>query len=117
MPEFDLSPAAQQWVNVVLIWLGFGLLAGLLARALVPGRQPVGPVATLVIGVLGSVIGLFGLSYFLHGKPVNPISPVGLLSAAGGALVLLIAYRVFLAARAEPPKPAPPQKPADGTAP
>ena len=38
----ELSPAAQQVVNVVLIWLGFGVLTGLLARALLPGREPRG---------------------------------------------------------------------------
>lgn len=117
MPEIDLSPAAQQWVNVVLIWLGFGLVAGLLARTLVPGKQPVGPVATLVIGVLGTVIGLFALSHSLQGKPINPISPAGLLAATAGAFVLLIAYRILLAVRAEPPKEAPPQKPAGGAGP
>lgn len=114
MPEFDLSPAAQHWVNVVLIWLGFGLVAGLLARAMVPGKHPVGPVATLVTGMLGSVIGLFALSHFLEGKAINPLSPGGLLAASAGAMVVLIVYRVFLAARAQPPQPAP-QKPADGT--
>jgi uncharacterized membrane protein YeaQ/YmgE (transglycosylase-associated protein family) len=97
VPEFEFSPTAQQWVNVILIWLGFGLLAGLLARALVPGRHTVGAVATLVIGVLGSTIGLLGLSYLLQGRPLNPISPVGLLAAAAGAFVLLVLYRVFIA--------------------
>jgi uncharacterized membrane protein YeaQ/YmgE (transglycosylase-associated protein family) len=93
MEEWNLAPAAQQWVNVVLIWLGFAMLAGLLARTLVPNSASVGPVATLVIGMVGSVVGLFGLSYFLQGKPINPISPVGLFAASAGALVVLVIYR------------------------
>ena len=36
MPELELSPAAQQWVNVVLIWVGFGTLSGLLAMLVLP---------------------------------------------------------------------------------
>ncbi len=106
MPEFDLSPAAQQWINLVLIWLGFGILAGLLARALVPGREPAGPLATLVVGVAGSTIGLFVLSRLVDGRPINPISLPGLLAATGGALVLLIAYRVVGVIRIEPPEQA-----------
>lgn len=96
-----LSETAQQWVNVVLIWIGFGTLAGLLARAILPGRDPAGAVATLVVGITGSTIGLLVLSYFSsrfwEAEPTNPISPVGLLAATGGAFVLLAAYRVMIA--------------------
>jgi len=95
MEEWNLAPAAQQWVNVVLIWVGFAMVAGLLARTLVPSSSSVGPIATLVIGMVGSVIGLVGLSYFLQGKSINPISPMGLFAASAGALVLLVMYRVL----------------------
>ena len=42
MAELELSELAQQWVNLVLIWVGFGALVGLLARALLPGQEPKG---------------------------------------------------------------------------
>ena len=45
-----LSPAAQQWINVVLIWVGFGTLVGLLATVIFPFRRPVGPFWAMVIG-------------------------------------------------------------------
>lgn len=93
MPQFDLSPAAQQWTNVVLIWLGFGILAGLLAKALIPGRKPAGPVGTLMVGVMGSFVGPLGLSLVMGSSDFNPISPLGLLASVGGAAVLLAAYR------------------------
>ena len=95
MPEFDLSPAAQHWVNVVLVWIGFGALAGLLARAVLPLRQPVGPLPTMVVGIVGSAVGLLALSLLWSDRPLNPISLVGFLAATAGALVLLILYRVY----------------------
>ena len=58
----ELSPAAQQVVNVVLIWLGFGVLTGLLARALLPGREPRGLTGTLILGVMGSFLGPAAMS-------------------------------------------------------
>ncbi len=99
MAEFQLSPDAQQCVNVVLIWVGFGTLAGLLARALVPGREPAGAVGTIVIGILGSTVGPVVLTHVLKQRDFNPISPLGFLAAIGGAFLLLTAYRVLLALR------------------
>jgi uncharacterized membrane protein YeaQ/YmgE (transglycosylase-associated protein family) len=91
-----MSPAAQQWVNVVLIWVGFGTLAGLLARALIPGREPSGAVGTVLIGVVGSVVGPLVLCHFLHPQDFNPISPLGFLATVGGALIALMAYRLLV---------------------
>ena len=101
MGEFEFSQTAQHWVNVTLIWIGLGTLAGLAARAILPGRDPGGAVATLVLGITGSVIGLWALSLvatqFWSQQPLNPISPLGLLAAAAGAFLLLTAYRVMAA--------------------
>ena len=97
MPPIELSPAAQHWVNVVLIWVGFGTLAGLLARAVLPTDHPAGPVATVVAGVCGSLIGLLVLSLLLNGRPFNPISPLGFLAATAAAFLLLTLYRLAAA--------------------
>jgi uncharacterized membrane protein YeaQ/YmgE (transglycosylase-associated protein family) len=93
MPELELSPIAQQWFNVVLIWVGFGTLAGLLAMLVLPVDQSSHPVTTLVIGIGGSTIGLLGLSWILQGRQFNPISPLGFVAATAGAFLLLIVYR------------------------
>ena len=93
MPQLDLSPHAQQWVNVVLIWVGFGTLAGLLARVILPVRHPSGLVATLLLGIVGSLIGLLALSLLLGQRQLNPISPLGFLAATAAAFTLLILYR------------------------
>lgn len=90
MPE--LSPAVQHWVNVVLIWVGFGSLAGLLARVVLPLREPSGPLPTLTLGIAGSAFGLGLLTWLLGGKEHNPISPIGFLAATSGSLLLLLLY-------------------------
>jgi uncharacterized membrane protein YeaQ/YmgE (transglycosylase-associated protein family) len=93
MPELELSEAAQHWVNVVLIWVGFGTIAGLLAVMILPVRQPAGPITTLLLGIVGSLIGLIVLSWFFQGRQFNPISPLGFLAATTGAFLLLIIFR------------------------
>jgi len=99
--EIELSQTAQHWANIVLIWIGFGVLAGLLAKAILPGRDPSGTVGTLVIGVAGSTLGLFVFHRFVlatsQSREFNPISPLGMLAAAAGALALLVAYRLLAA--------------------
>lgn len=90
-----LSEQAQQWANDVLVWIGFGTAVGLLAKAIMPGRDPGGAVATLAMGIGGTVIGCGTLSYFYTGHRVTPISPLGLAVATAGAFVLLFFYRLL----------------------
>lgn len=92
MPELELSQTAQHWVSIVLIWIGLGTVAGLVARVLLPLREP-GAVGTLVIGILGSTAGLWTLSLLVTQEPVNPISPVGFFAACLGAFALLLGFR------------------------
>jgi uncharacterized membrane protein YeaQ/YmgE (transglycosylase-associated protein family) len=94
MIELALSPTAQQWVNVTLIWVGFGTLAGLLATVILPMRRSVGPFLAMVMGILGSTVGLLGLSWLFPDRPMNPITPLGFLAATIGAFVLLVLYRL-----------------------
>jgi len=101
MPNFEFGATAQHWFNVVLIWVGFGTVAGLLARWLLPVREVGGAVVVVTLGILGSVLGPLGLSYFLKDRLANPLSPLGLLAATAGAFLLLALYRV-LAVRSEP---------------
>ncbi|MDQ1379591.1 MAG: hypothetical protein QOG65_3039 [Actinomycetota bacterium] len=71
-----------------------GLIAGFLARALLPGRDPMSVGATLVLGILGSFLGGF-LGWALFGKDLDQgaIQPSGILGSIVGALVLLWLYR------------------------
>jgi uncharacterized membrane protein YeaQ/YmgE (transglycosylase-associated protein family) len=95
MPQPDVAQAAQQWANEAFVWIGFGTVAGLLAKAIMPGRDPGGAVATLGIGIGGAVVGCGVLSFFLPDYRVSPLTPMGFVVATGGAFLLLFFYRLL----------------------
>ena len=95
MENIQLPEAFQQWANLVLVWIGFGTLVGLLAKAIMPGRDPGGAVATLLMGMGGAVIGCGILAFFLPSMRVKPISVLGFVVATAGAFVLLFFYRLL----------------------
>ena len=72
----------QHLTNLALVWVGFGTIVGLLAKAIMPGKDPGGAVATLAMGVAGTIIGCGVVSYFWQGHIVSPISPLGFCSAS-----------------------------------
>ncbi|EDY44107.1 GlsB/YeaQ/YmgE family stress response membrane protein [Streptomyces sp. SPB074] len=80
----------------IISWIILGLLAGAVAKILLPGRDPGGLVGTTLIGIVGAFLGGWISSRFLD----HPISkdfydlPTW-ISAIGGSLVLLIGYRLI----------------------
>jgi uncharacterized membrane protein YeaQ/YmgE (transglycosylase-associated protein family) len=95
MPNLEVSAAVQQLAHDVLAWIGFGLVVGLAAKAIMPGRDPGGAIATLAMGVGGSIIGCGVLMYCSNGTRVTPISAIGFLVATAGAFMLLFFYRLL----------------------
>jgi uncharacterized membrane protein YeaQ/YmgE (transglycosylase-associated protein family) len=93
MSEFPV--ATQQWVNDILVWIGFGTLVGLLAKAIMPGRDPGGAITTLLMGIGGVIIGCGAWSLFSTGPRITPVSPIGMLVATAGAFALLFFYRLL----------------------
>lgn len=85
----------QELANLGLVWVGFGTLVGLLAKAIMPGRDPGGAVATLAMGIVGTIIGCGVVSYFWQGHIVSPISPLGFCVATTGAFILLFFYKLL----------------------
>ena len=81
----------------ILIWIVIGLLAGLVARFLVPGRDPMGLVATVVLGMAGSLVGGF-LGNLLFGGQAQ-ITTSGLFGSVIGAIILLLIYRMAFGRR------------------
>jgi uncharacterized membrane protein YeaQ/YmgE (transglycosylase-associated protein family) len=70
----------------ILAFLIMGLIAGFIARAVVPGRDPMGLLGTLVLGVIGALIG-----GFIFGGPDNA---VGYIGAIVGAVLALLVYKL-----------------------
>jgi uncharacterized membrane protein YeaQ/YmgE (transglycosylase-associated protein family) len=83
------------WANTALIWVGFGTLVGLLAKAIMPGRDPGGAVVTLALGIGGTIIGCGTVTFFDKAHVITPLSPVGFLVSTGGAFVMLSLYRLL----------------------
>lgn len=75
----------------ILVWLLIGLIAGALARFLVPGRDPMGWLGTLALGLVGSLIGGFLGDLVASGN--DDFSPAGLVGSIVGAVVALLVYR------------------------
>jgi uncharacterized membrane protein YeaQ/YmgE (transglycosylase-associated protein family) len=80
----------------IIGWIVLGLLAGAIAKVILPGRDPGGVFGTAVIGFVGALLGGW-LSAKLLDRPIPHHFYDGKtwLAAIAGSLVLLIAYRVF----------------------
>ena len=73
----------------IILFIVIGLVAGLIARAIVPGRQKMGFGMTAVLGMAGSLIGGLFVSLIDRG---DGFGPVGIIGSIVGAVVLLGAY-------------------------
>jgi uncharacterized membrane protein YeaQ/YmgE (transglycosylase-associated protein family) len=77
-------------------WLLIGLVAGLLARMLVPGEQPMGWVEAPGLGLVGSVVGGFLASVVFGTNPSDTAFHArGLIMSAVGAVIVLAAYATY----------------------
>lgn len=73
----------------ILAWIVFGFVIGLLARALVPGKQSMGFVMTTILGVAGSLIGGLVASALTGGR-TGEFTGAGFIGSLIGAIVLLL---------------------------
>ncbi|ULQ45135.1 GlsB/YeaQ/YmgE family stress response membrane protein [Flagellatimonas centrodinii] len=76
----------------ILSWVLLGLVAGVLAKLFMPGKDPGGFIITIVLGIAGAFVGgwigtQLGIASF------NGFTLQGILVATGGAMVLLLLYR------------------------
>lgn len=78
----------------VISWIILGLIAGYLAKWIMPGRDPGGFVLTILIGVAGGLIGGFVATGLGWGS-MDGIGLYSILLAVAGALVLLIGFRLL----------------------
>lgn len=82
-------------LGFVLFLLVVGLIAGFLARAIVPGRDAMSIPATVVLGIVGSFIGGF-LGWALFGKDFDEgaLQASGIIGSVIGAVIALLVYRL-----------------------
>ena len=78
-------------------WLLVGLIAGAIARLVVPGRDPLGFFGTILLGLVGSVIGGFVADLLAGGN--DDFSPAGLIGSILGAIAALLIWRAVVGRR------------------
>lgn len=79
----------------IILFLLFGLVVGFIARALMPGRQKLGWIATGAVGIAGSLLGGLVASALSNTEPTR-LEPAGIIGSVLGALVVLfIVMRLF----------------------
>ncbi|KQR46118.1 putative membrane protein YeaQ/YmgE (transglycosylase-associated protein family) [Frigoribacterium sp. PvP120] len=80
-------------LGLIVSLLVIGLVAGFIARAVVPGKQNLSIVATIVLGVVGSFVGgLLGFLLFQHDPTDGFFQPAGIIGSIIGAIVVLVIW-------------------------
>ena len=82
-------------VTFIIVLIVIGLIAGLVARLLLPGRDRIGIFGTIVLGIVGSFIGGFLQNLIeYHKLSIHSFHTVGIIGSIIGAFVLLLLLRV-----------------------
>jgi uncharacterized membrane protein YeaQ/YmgE (transglycosylase-associated protein family) len=77
-----------------LIWIVLGLVAGLIAKLIMPGRDPGGFIVTIILGIVGALVGGF-ISTKLGFGDVTGFNLPSIVIAVLGSILLLIIYRML----------------------
>jgi uncharacterized membrane protein YeaQ/YmgE (transglycosylase-associated protein family) len=81
-------------ITLILQLMIVGLIAGAIARLLVPGRDPLGCLGTILLGMVGSFVGGFlGWLLFDRNAEEGAIQPSGLFGSIVGSIVALLIWR------------------------
>ncbi|HEU4390980.1 MAG TPA: GlsB/YeaQ/YmgE family stress response membrane protein [Blastocatellia bacterium] len=79
----------------ILSWIVMGLIVGVIAKFVMPGKDPGGIIITILLGIAGAFVGGYIASYLKIGTTVSGFNLISILTAVGGAILLLILYRVI----------------------
>jgi uncharacterized membrane protein YeaQ/YmgE (transglycosylase-associated protein family) len=77
-----------------LAWIVFGLIAGIVAKFIMPGRDPGGFIVTILIGIVGALLGGWLATQFGLGA-ITGFDIRSFIIAVAGSLILLFIYRRF----------------------
>jgi uncharacterized membrane protein YeaQ/YmgE (transglycosylase-associated protein family) len=84
----------------IIAFIILGLLAGIIAKALLPGDDPGGVIITTIIGVVGALLGGFLAGLLFGADPLDEFFDISTwLTAIVGAIILLIVYRMVASRR------------------
>jgi len=84
----------------IIAWILLGLIAGAIAKAILPGNDPGGIIVTTIIGILGAIIGGFLATALFGAHPLDDFFDVSTwLTAINGAIVLLLVWRMVTGRR------------------
>lgn len=83
-------------LGFIIALIIIGLLAGAVARLLLPGPDPIGILGTIIVGIIGSFVGGFlGYVLFHHDLKEGALQPSGILGSIIGAIIVLLIYRAM----------------------
>jgi len=74
----------------IIAFIIIGLIAGLIARAILPGKQSMGLIATTLLGMVGSIVGGIIGSLFHRGGKLFELRPSGIILSVVGAIIVLL---------------------------
>lgn len=80
-------------LTAIVTWIVFGAVVGIIARFLMPGKDPMGWVGTIVLGIIGSFVGGFLAQLLFAGNAALPPPTAGWIGSIIGALIVLWIYR------------------------
>lgn len=83
----------------ILSWIIVGAIAGVIAKLIMPGRDPGGFIITILLGIVGAIVGGFLVGLVVGGDVVTGINLTTIVVAVLGAILLLALYRVFAGRR------------------
>ncbi|GAA0503969.1 membrane protein [Saccharopolyspora subtropica] len=79
----------------ILSWILFGLIAGVIAKFILPGKDPGGIILTILIGIAGGLLGGWVSTALAGGEGVTGFNLMSFVWAVVGSLILLAIYRVI----------------------
>ncbi|HEY1293882.1 MAG TPA: GlsB/YeaQ/YmgE family stress response membrane protein [Chloroflexota bacterium] len=83
----------------ILSWIIVGAIAGVLAKLIMPGKDPGGFIVTILLGIVGAIVGGFLVGLFVPGDMITGINITTIIVATLGAIVLLVIYRLIMGRR------------------
>jgi uncharacterized membrane protein YeaQ/YmgE (transglycosylase-associated protein family) len=84
----------------IIAWILLGLIAGAIAKAILPGDDPGGIIITTIIGILGAIVGGFLATALFNAHPLDNFFDLSTwLTAIVGAIILLLVWRLLTGSR------------------